>query len=222
MFNLLKRALNQFVFMRFLGLFRSRNGALGQMGWKSVNFENLLISGKSPVPWFVYGAIDYLEHSVDPRARILELGGGGSTAFWVNRGHHVTVIETDKNWASTILDNIIDSPNLSIFVCPEINSVVLHGLDLGDFDVVVNDFRGDRAEVAKWILIHLKKDGVVVWDNSDREEYSDGLQLLRESGMGWISFFGLGPVNSQAWETTILSTSLSAPTWPIRKKSTIR
>jgi precorrin-6B methylase 2 len=150
------------------------------------------------------------------------LGGGASTAFWVNRGHEVTVIETDNNWASTIEDNLKGSKNLNVFVCPDINASALQGLNLGEFDVVVNDFSGDRAQVAHWILLHLNKGGVVVWDNSDREEYRDGLRLLRESGMGWISFFGLGPVNSQAWETTILSTSLLVPTWPVREKRTIR
>lgn len=140
----------------------------------------------------------------------------------MNRGNEVTVVETDMNWSKIIEETIGDSPNLQVFVCPEISSRVLHGLNLGEFDVVVNDFNGDRAEVAQWILLHLKQGGVVVWDNSDREEYKEGLRLLRESGMGWISFFGLGPVNSQAWDTTILSTSYLAPTWPIREKRVIR
>lgn len=76
MLGIVKKLLNRFVLIRFLGLFRSRNGALGQLGWKEVNFKTLRISGKSSLPWFVYGAIDYLEHSVDPRAKVLELGGG--------------------------------------------------------------------------------------------------------------------------------------------------
>lgn len=68
--------LHRFTFLRFLGLFRTKNGALGQLGWKYVNLQSLRISGQKPVPWFVYGAIDFVEHTISPEAYVLELGGG--------------------------------------------------------------------------------------------------------------------------------------------------
>ena len=57
------RLLHRFTFLIFLGLFRTKDGALGQLGWKSVSVQRLRISGENPVPWFVYGAIDFIEHT---------------------------------------------------------------------------------------------------------------------------------------------------------------
>lgn len=71
--------LYKFKLIRFVALYRADKGALGQMGWTDVCLNKLLVSGPEPKPWFVYGAIDYIEHTINPSMRILELGGG-----WVN------------------------------------------------------------------------------------------------------------------------------------------
>ncbi len=73
----MRSILQKFPLFRFFGLYRNSRGALGQLGWKKVSLKNLLISGDDPKPWIVYGATDFLEHSIPPEAKVLELGGGG-------------------------------------------------------------------------------------------------------------------------------------------------
>ena len=76
----LKAFLVRFRFVRFLALARN-HGTLGQLGWLHVDFEDLLLSGEEPIPWFSYGAIDYLNQTISPNSSVLELGGGGPPAI---------------------------------------------------------------------------------------------------------------------------------------------
>lgn len=219
--NVIMSLLHRFTFLRFLGLFRTKNGALGQLGWKYVNLQSLRISGQKPVPWFIYGAIDFVEHTISPEAYVLELGGGASTAFWEDRGNNVVVIESDSRWAGKLSHFFSGSSNVKIIFLSEINSQTLADLGLDSFDVIVNDFDGDRSEVAEWMIEHLNPKGWIIWDNSDRLSAVSGISTLRQTGFGWVSFFGLGPINSFAHETSVYSRSLEQPSWGVRRKNSI-
>ena len=221
MFRRIKNEIMRFNLVRLLALVRPTSGALGQLGWMHVDFERLEYSGRNPVPWFVYGAIDFIEHQIHPSSRVLELGGGGSTAYWLNRGHDVVTIEQDPAWLARIKRAIGDNHNWSPLSMPDINPNSLDTQDLGLFDVIVNDYSGPREEVAAWMVQALKPGGWIIWDNSERNSYLSGMQHLESDGFGSVSFFGLGPINSYAWETTVFSKSLTKATWTVKATKAI-
>ena len=72
----------------------------------------------------------------------------------------------------------------------------------GRFDIVVIDGR-DRINCAKNCLRSLKRDGVIIWDNSDRAYYEEGYSYLLQNGYKRIDFEGMGPVGVDAWSTSI-------------------
>lgn len=183
--------------------------------------RRLLVSGDEAKPWLVYGATDFLEHTISPSARILELGGGGSTLFWLNRGNEVVTIENDSKWFSRMNELVGTKPNWKPYLVEEISIPLLENLDLGQFDVIVNDFIGDRSSLTSWIEDSVAVGGYVVWDNSDRPSETMALARLKKSGFGHIDFFGLSPINSFALQTTVLSKSLKSPGWEISRKKTI-
>lgn len=213
--------LQKFTFLRFLALYRNTHGALGQLGWKKVSMGRLLVSGDEAKPWLVYGATDFLEHTISPSARILELGGGGSTLFWLNRGNEVVTIENDSEWFSRMNEVVGTNPNWSPYLVEEISILSLEKLNIGKFDVIVNDFIGDRSSLTSWIEDNVAVAGYVVWDNSDRTSETEALDGLKKSGFGHIDFFGLSPINSFALQTTVLSKSLTSPNWKISRKKAI-
>lgn len=49
----------------------------------------------------------------------------------------------------------------------------------------------------------LKDDGVIIWDNSDRVNYQEGYDFLLANGFKRLDFWGIGPVNSYSWCTSI-------------------
>lgn len=70
------------------------------------------------------------------------------------------------------------------------------------FDIIVIDGR-DGVNCAKNSLSALKENGVIIWDNSDRDSYEEGYNYLLNSGYKRIDFEGMGPVNETLWCTSI-------------------
>lgn len=219
----LKIALLRVPLIRLLALYRRRNGALGQLGWRDVDIEKLQVSGNQAVPWFTYGAIDFADQTVSPEARVLELGGGGSTKYWLKRGNQVTTVETSKAWIDTMTRELTgDFPNWECRHLEAVSSDSLSALGEPKFDVIINDFNGgERGSVVGWMLDHLNHDGLIIWDNTDRANYSQGISQLEKAGFGHLSFFGLGPVNSYATQTSFFSRKYISPTWDLLERNSI-
>ena len=53
-------------------------------------------------PALTLGAISELEHIVNKRQRVLEVGCGGSTIFWAKNCKNLKSFETDLNWCITV------------------------------------------------------------------------------------------------------------------------
>ena len=70
------------------------------------------------------------------------------------------------------------------------------------FDIIVID-GSHRFECTLEALKFIKKDGLILLDNSDRiEEHRSG-KLLRENGFIQIDFSGFGPINGYCWTTSV-------------------
>jgi SAM-dependent methyltransferase len=65
-----------------------------------------LIVRKPPVelelPWFSYGAIDFLENYLQKETRVFEFGSGGSTLFFAQRSKFVTAVEDNAHWSELV------------------------------------------------------------------------------------------------------------------------
>lgn len=200
--------------VRFLALARTSKSALSQLGWFEVDLKHLRISGHRPIPWMVYGAIDFIDQTISPELRVLELGGGSSTLFWLSRGNKVTTVESSLPWLEVIKRQTDDYPNHVLFHIDPITSRALSMHLKSKFDVIVNDFSGgDRASIARWLLEHIEEDGWIIWDNSEREECASAIAELHREGFGELKFFGLGPINPYAWQTSILSRKIARQEW---------
>jgi hypothetical protein len=70
------------------------------------------------------------------------------------------------------------------------------------FDIVVID-GWDRMSCARHAVQRLQPDGVIVWDNTDRERYAEGVQLLAAQGFRQLDFAGLGPGQTRETCTSI-------------------
>jgi hypothetical protein len=68
---------------------------------------------------------------------------------------------------------------------------------------VVIDGR-DRVNCARNCVPALKPDGVVVWDNVERDEYAEGLRFLAESGFRRLDFAGMPPGLVEKTRTAVL------------------
>lgn len=60
-------------------------------------------TGRWPeLPWIPYAATKLLAERLRPDAKVLEIGGGGSTVWLARHAGHVTTFEANENWVKQV------------------------------------------------------------------------------------------------------------------------
>jgi len=183
--------------------FFSDSSYLSVTGWlHSLKSGESLLSNGDPSIWVTYPSRSFLAARVKPEMVIFEYGCGNSTLWWAKRVKRVYSCEHNRVWYDKIKAKI----PLNVDLC-------LRGLDSGYadrisefkniFDVVVIDGR-DRVKCAYNVVEVLKPDGVVIWDNSERDRYAQGLEYMQSLGFKRIDFDGLGALAVTPFRTSIL------------------
>jgi len=189
----------------FLAYYLLQKNFLSKSGWtKSVLSRQPLSGAKKPIPWFTYSAIAFLAPRILPSFKIFEFGSGNSTLWLSSLGCEVVSVEHDEKWFHLLEPKFSKIKNIkSRFESLETKAYAQSVLDYNDkFDVIIIDGR-DRVECCKNSINALKTEGVIIWDNSDRPEYSEGYGFLQSNGFNRIDFQGLGPINSKTWCTSV-------------------
>lgn len=179
-------------------------GPLFEDGWfRSYREQASIDATGAPLPWITYPAIEFIQKRIKPEMSVFEYGSGGSTTWWANQVSAIVSVEHDLTWFEKMAKN-------------EHSQVKLYQIDLiygGDyskkvsefwqhFDIVVIDGR-DRVNCAKNCLQALKPSGVIIWDNTDRLEYLEGIDFLLSNGFRRIEFIGYCPIVNLKSETSI-------------------
>jgi len=157
----------------------------------------------NPVPWMNYNIITFLEDRLKKDLSLFEYGSGYSTIFYSNLVSNVVSVEYDKNWLSRIQEML-----------PKNAELIYKELDIdGDYcrtildtnkryDVIIVDGR-DRVRCAKNAIHSLTDRGVIIFDDSQRERYKEGVVFLLQRGFRKLDFEGLKPNNYGFDRTTI-------------------
>jgi Methyltransferase domain len=185
------------------GFYRLRRSALDEWGWfNSIKKGFPCDEAGQPIPWISYAAVALLRSRVKGDWDIFEFGSGYSTLWWAKHCRSVTSSEHDAAWYDEIAK-----------LLPE--NCTLLSTELGveypmaakrtkkRFDVIVIDGR-KRVRCALNSVECLKEEGVIVWDDTDREYYQEGLAKLVTLGFKRIDLVGMTPMLSTAKQTSIL------------------
>jgi len=154
-----------------------------------------LVQGKpvskagAPIPWYTYPAIEFIEPRIGPNFRVFEYGSGWSTVWWAERAENVFAVEHDPEWFGMVQPQLPDNARLALRTDPDLYIGELKASG-GQFDVIVIDGE-HRNECARIAAEHLKATGAIVFDNSDRIAFSEGVRYLSDTGWLRIDFFGL-------------------------------
>lgn len=161
----------------------------------------------SETPWLVYDAIDYINSLIKPYHNMFEYGCGGSTIYYHNKVKHLRSVEHDVNWANNTLKKL--SKNNVDLIQHEVKKKTKD--NLCSYANVINNYQDYydiilidglyRNKCIANAINKLKKNGIIILDNSNRKEYQQGKDLL--SKWSRVSFYGFGPRLNYRWETTI-------------------
>lgn len=174
-------------------------------GWFHSRFMRSAVDAdKKPIPWFTYSAKHFIEQKLKgTNLDVFEFGSGNSTIWFADRVKSIVSVEYDEKYFDIVAPKLKDRNNVEYrkaFLGVDYHQQIEEFEEA--FDIVIIDGR-ERVECAKSALPALRSNGVIIWDNSEREEYAEGYELIREAGFKEVFFQGLGPIGHYEWQTTI-------------------
>ncbi len=168
-----------------------RFGYLYEIGWhQSFKTGAPVDKENNPLPWVTYGFIDFIKPRLNTNHSLLEFGSVNSTLFFANMIQSVHSLEHDKSWFDFISNTA--SKNAQIEYIEYNNSNYVFPQFTTKYDLILVDGR-DRVSCIKKSIDLLNNDGVIILDDSEREEYKEGVDFLLKKGFRSIEFWGISP-----------------------------
>lgn len=146
-----------------------------------------------PLPWMNYNVISFLKERLTGDLNLFEYGSGYSTYFYSKLAGKVTSVESNKGWFNEMNSNLPQNAQL-IFKEEDCNGGYCRAVnEMSElFDVIVIDGR-DRINCIRNSFNNLSTRGVIILDDSQRQEYQEGINFLLSKGFKKIDFEGLKP-----------------------------
>ena len=181
---------------------------LVQTGYvNSVINDSISNTNKESIPWMNYPFIDFLNEKLQKNLVVFEYGSGFSTIFFAKRTKKVISIEYNKDWYHKVKDLLKENCDNAEVQYSELNDSYVNAIERytenEKCDIVVVDGR-KRVKCAKLAYNHLSEKGVVIFDDSHREYYKEGLNFYKEKGYKSITFKGIKPTGFGTDQTTLL------------------
>lgn len=146
-----------------------------------------------PLPWLTYSFIDFITDRLSEDFNIFEFGSGNSTLFFAKRVKQVTSVEHDIQWYNKLITKVPGNSNLILAESDSVEdyTAVLKQSSL-KFDLIIIDGI-HRVDCCLCASKYLTENGVIVLDDSEREEYKEGIEYLNNKGFRKIEFWGIPP-----------------------------
>ena len=170
------------------------DGYLLETGWfesfrklRPVNAKN------EPIPWVTYAFIDFIEPRLNDQMIMMEFGSGYSTLFYSKKLKHVHAVEHDEPWFKEMSGQMPKNVSLSHVKLDTNGDYASFAKTTGiKFEIIVVDGR-DRVNCIKQSIDSLSSNGVLVLDDSERDEYKEGIAFLKSKNYRSIEFWGIAP-----------------------------
>ncbi len=168
-----------------------KEGFFPKSGWTRSWQEGKPVSpNNEPRPWLSFPANCLLEERLKKNMKVFEFGSGNSTLFLGSRVGLLHSVEHDKEW----FEKSDPKPyqNTEIFFCPlENGSYPDFPRSIGQvYDLILIDGR-ERVACAKASANCLSSEGVIIFDDSERDRYSEGLEFLTGQGFRKLDLWGI-------------------------------
>lgn len=159
------------------------------------------------IPWMNYPFIDFLKEKLNKNLVVFEYGSGFSTVFFAKRTKEIISVEYDKTWYKKVKEELLTNIDNAQVYFVELNDLYPNSIEKHlknkTCDVVIIDGR-KRVNCAKVAYNYLSESGVVIFDDSHRTHYQEGIQFYKEKGFKTITFKGLKPTGFSTDETTLI------------------
>jgi len=148
--------------------------------------------------------IKFLEDRLKSHNVLFEFGSGASTLFYARLVKQVVSIEYDQSWFSLIKNRVPENATV-LFREENYDGSYCRSIKETDqlYDVVIVDGR-DRVNCVIQSLDSLSDEGVVLLDDSQREQYQEALVYAKKGGFRELPLEGMKPTGVGFDRTSIL------------------
>jgi len=169
-------------------------GYLLQTGWfNSFKQGKPFDKDNNPIPWFTYPAVEFLSERLNNEMNVFEFGSGNSTLFFAERVNAITSVEHNNDWYDKISKQKPANANI-VYVRDVTSKEYVDGLILSNqkYDIIIVDgiYRNDCIKIS---LKHLSEAGIIILDDSERDDYTEGIKVLLNNGFRQLDFSGIAP-----------------------------
>ncbi|MBK7869105.1 MAG: FkbM family methyltransferase [Ignavibacteriales bacterium] len=170
------------------------SGYLLETGWIRSYLNGFPVdkAGNS-LPWFTLSFISFLETRLDKSIKIFEYGAGNSTIYFSSRVNNLTSIESDSAWLKQLKTKLSQNCIIESVSSTDPDAYSKRIFDFDQkFDVVIVDAIFRNESMINCIPA-LSERGVVILDDSEREEYQSTINEMLKLGFKKIDFWGMAP-----------------------------
>jgi hypothetical protein len=186
------------VFLRFrlskMLLSFSWSGYLHEIGWfNSLIQKKPVDKNNQPIPWVTYSFIEFIKGRLSNELVVLEFGSGNSTLFYSRFVKHLYAVEHEVNWFNEMKSKVGANVQLSYVQLKSDGEYARFSSQIDRrLDLIIVDGR-DRVNCIKNSVGSLTENGVIVLDDSEREEYREGIAFLENHSFKRLDFWGIAP-----------------------------
>ena len=181
------------------------SGYLHDIGWtNTISTKNVADKDNKPLPWVTYPYIAFIANRLNTSMKVFEFGSGGSTLYYAARVARIDSVEHDQKWFEQTRSRM--PANVGLNYCElsvDDNDYSNFASKSGEkYDLIIIDGR-DRVNCCINSFSALSEAGVLVLDDTERDEYLPAAQFLTQNGFRRIDFWGLAPCITYLKCTTI-------------------
>jgi tRNA A58 N-methylase Trm61 len=147
------------------------------------------------LPWYNVNQIAFLQQRLVKLQNfdVFEYGGGASSLYYLPIVKSLCLSESREQWFNFVVSNA-NKEHLCKLNAKHVTKNFAASIELFDrfFDLIVVD-SNERAKCLDYAVKHLKPDGWIILDNSERQNLTQAKQKLLDNGFKSLDFCGKKP-----------------------------
>jgi hypothetical protein len=163
---------------------------LRDLGWQRSAIGAPVDSDGAPIPFLNYPLLAWLEPHLRPTDRVFEYGSGHSTLWFAQRAHSVVAVDHHPRWVASLKSRLPSNSHVELRSGENYVSALSALPHRPDIVLIDGILRHRCAEAA---AEYVARDGLILFDNSDRLENHDSVLKLGGLGFFRMDFTGLIP-----------------------------
>jgi len=180
------------------------NSVIKDYGWfKSYKTKESVDKNGNPIPWNTYPFLSFIEQRLKHEFNVFEYGSGNSTIWYAQKVSSIIAIDHNKEWYEKVKEILPQNAEVLLSSDTDANMYSNEISKLGNkYNIIIVDgiFRNESLAAS---LDYLKDDGVVVFDDTERDDYNVSFKLLKEKGFKRLDFRGMRGITSIINTTSI-------------------